>query len=240
MNWCILKHPDLYIESTPLIVPVQGEAPHGVFHVMHAGWRLYIRFIRWCADKLGRPPKMIVDDPKVSDFNSHYFFLGILTRACAEYVTELQQTGGPGVDMLETILDEVHDSPCLKWVVHFLNDFAFLVLQFKQSVRSNDGACLDLLWREFFSLGHTSTANKTLYVPMCIMRVWYAKALSPPLARLYQAARSIPLSNHPGSMTGWDMPIEHLNAYITSSVKHRVSPESIERAVAECSLLTGG
>ena len=34
------------------------------------------------------------------------------------------------------------------------------------------------------------------------------------------------------------MPIERLNAYITSSVKVRVSPESIARAVWECSLLT--
>ena len=34
------------------------------------------------------------------------------------------------------------------------------------------------------------------------------------------------------------MPIEKLNAYITNSVKRRVSPEAIERAVAECSVLT--
>jgi hypothetical protein len=36
-----LKH-DLYIDSAPLIIPMQGEAPHGVFHVMHAGWRMNV------------------------------------------------------------------------------------------------------------------------------------------------------------------------------------------------------
>jgi hypothetical protein len=40
INWCIMKRPDMYVESSPLIIPVQGEAPHGVFHVLHAGWRL--------------------------------------------------------------------------------------------------------------------------------------------------------------------------------------------------------
>lgn len=238
LNWCIMKSPDVYVESTPLIIPVQGEAPHGIFHVLHAGWRLYIRFIRWCAGKLGRNQKTILDDPKVSDYNSHMFFLIILTRACSEYVAELLRTGGPGVDMPDELLQEASNSPALKWVLHFLHDFAFLVLQFKQSVRSSDGECLDVLWREFFSLGHTSTANKTLYVPMAVMRVWYGKVLSPPLKRLYQSARSIPLTDAAGSMTGWDMPIERLNAYITSSVKVRVSPESIARAVRECSLLT--
>ena len=52
MWWLLLKYPELYIDSWPLIVPVQGESPHGIFHMMHGGWRLYIRFIRWCAEIL--------------------------------------------------------------------------------------------------------------------------------------------------------------------------------------------
>lgn len=46
MNHLLLKHPELYLDSAPLIIPVQGVAPHGVFHVMHGGWRLYQKFIR--------------------------------------------------------------------------------------------------------------------------------------------------------------------------------------------------
>ena len=52
----------------------------------------------------------------------------------------------------------------------FLYDFAYLVLDFKQGVRANRSTHLDLLWREFFSIGRTGTANKTQYVPMSIMR----------------------------------------------------------------------
>ena len=42
----------LYIDQTPVIIPIAGESPHGVFHVMHAGWRLYLRFIQLAADQL--------------------------------------------------------------------------------------------------------------------------------------------------------------------------------------------
>ena len=67
----------------------------------------------------------------------------------------------------------------LAWVVHFLYDFAYLVLDFKQGVRANKSIHLDLLWREFFSIGRTGTANKTNYVPMSIMRIFWADALIP-------------------------------------------------------------
>ena len=52
--WLLLKKPDLYLDSAPMIIPVQGEWPHGGFHIMHAGWRLYLRLIRWCAKILKR------------------------------------------------------------------------------------------------------------------------------------------------------------------------------------------
>ena len=32
-------------------------------------------------------------------------------------------------------------------------------------------------------------------------------------------------------MVGWDLPCEHLNAYLTQSVQGQVSPEAIDRAV---------
>ena len=52
VNHLINMHPDLYQDSAPFVIPVQGEAPHGVYHVMHAGWRLYWRFIRACSEEL--------------------------------------------------------------------------------------------------------------------------------------------------------------------------------------------
>ena len=228
--WLLAKYPELYVDSAPLIIPVQGEAPHGVFHMMHGGWRLYWRFIEWCAQQLNRNERAIKSDPHVSDFNSHFFFLQILTRACAEVVAELQRSG-PGVDHPEAILDEAErNAPCA-WICHFLHDFAFMVHEFKQGVRASDATALDRIWREFYATGHTSTANKNLYVPMAIMKIWQAEAIAPPIKRLLDNTRSIPLSDREGAMTGWDMPCERLNAYITNTVQTQVSPESIDRAV---------
>ena len=50
INHLLHMNPHIYIDSAPMIIPVQGEAPHCVFHVMHGGWRLYVRFIRRAAD----------------------------------------------------------------------------------------------------------------------------------------------------------------------------------------------
>eukprot|EP00965_Chrysotila_dentata_P085203 2811053-Pleurochrysis_carterae.AAC.1 len=46
INHLIKDHPDIYLNSAPFIIPVQGESPHRVYHLMHAGWRLYIRLLR--------------------------------------------------------------------------------------------------------------------------------------------------------------------------------------------------
>ena len=86
INQLIRKYPDLYLDSTPVIIPVQGEAPHGVFHIMHAGWRLYRKFIRRAADEtLGDQGGAIVDEPTVKVFNTQIFGLRWMTRACSEY-----------------------------------------------------------------------------------------------------------------------------------------------------------
>jgi hypothetical protein len=237
MNWLIQKYPDLYVDSAPLIIPVQGESPHGVFHIMHAGWRLYWRLINWVAYTVlkrpghdGRAAKSIKEDPVVSDFNSHYFFLLLMTRALAEYVAELANTG-PGVDNPDDIMHESSRNDRLSWIIHFLYDFAFMVIEFKQGVRGNDASTLDRIWREFFASGHCSTANKSLYVPMSIMRAWYSVALTPKLKFLCDKARSIPMSSNQGAMVGWDMPCEMLNAYLTESVQGQVSPEALDKAV---------
>lgn len=93
INHLLKLKPDVYIDSAPLIIPVQGEALHGVFHVMHAGWRLYRPPIRIFANlTLGRRANAVVDDPLVSDFNKSIYALFWMTKACAEYVNDLLQT----------------------------------------------------------------------------------------------------------------------------------------------------
>ena len=37
---------------SPAIIPVDGLAPHGLFHVMHAGWRMYSPFIQRAMQQL--------------------------------------------------------------------------------------------------------------------------------------------------------------------------------------------
>ena len=49
------------------------------------------------------------------------------------------------------------------WLVSFLDNAGFFVLDFLQSVRSFDSKKIDMLWREFFAYGHAGTANKTQY-----------------------------------------------------------------------------
>jgi hypothetical protein len=218
MNHLLAEHPDLYIDQSPMIIPVQGESPHGVYHMMHGGWRLYLRLIRQAADQLGMGD-WLKDDPLVKHFNSHLYMLWKLTRAFSEYITILSRTPGAiSLDLLANYQAAAEKNIDFAWVFHFLHDYAFLVLDFKQSVRAGESANLDELWSEFFSLGHTGTANKTQYVPMSIMRVWWSEALSPQLAALYHSIRSIPMSLAEGRMVGWDFPCEDLNCELTQGV----------------------
>lgn len=71
INHLLHDHPDLYLDSAPFVIPMQGEAPHGIFHVMHGGWRLYKKFIRAAANAtLGlNQSSAVMDDPDVQHFN---------------------------------------------------------------------------------------------------------------------------------------------------------------------------
>eukprot|EP00965_Chrysotila_dentata_P213139 6187448-Pleurochrysis_carterae.AAC.1 len=161
-----------------------------------------------------------------------------MTRAASEYIVHISQTaGGVDLDLPSEFMDACKSNIDLFWIVNFLYHFAYLVLDFKQSVRAGASSSLDLLWREFFALGRTSTANKTNYVPMSIMRTFWSDAIDPKLAELYHRMRSIPMSAREGSMVGWDCVIEWLNAAITEGVSHHVSEERIERFISIYPLL---
>ena len=198
---------------------------------MHCQWRLFRPFIMKCAAELDNP--QIKEDPGVSDFDSHRFFLlNVLTPAAGEYLIELSRT--PGADDLDDpvpIMAKAQANVNFDWLCHFLHDCAFFTLDFLQSVRANDSAKLDILWREFFSAAHTSTAHKTQYVGMAIMRVFWGMAMVPELDALYHAIRTIPSGEHLGCGVGWDMVIEKVNLAIKEHVDAHVSEEQIRNFV---------
>ena len=204
---------------------------------MHCEWRLHRQFIMWCAQEVEN--KQVIEDPNVSVFNVHrFFFLNVLTRACAEYINFVAKL--PGAEDLSdpvAFLAKAESNRDFAWVCHFANDAGFFVLDFLQSVRGNDSKKLDLLWREFFPSAHSGTANKTQYVPMAIMRVFWGQALTPEVDALYHKIRTIPLSDQFGSGVGWDMAIEMLNATIKAHVSHFVSEAQLRRFVANWALL---
>lgn len=237
LNHLLATYPEKYIDQTPCVIPIQGEHPHGLFHVMHCYWRLNRQFIMWCAKQLGN--KQVIEDPNVSVFNVHrYFFLNVLTRACAEFINEIAAT--PGAEDLDDpvpFLRKAEANIDFAWICHFAHDAGFMVLDFLQSVRGNSSDVLDILWREFFASAHSGTANKTQYVPMAIMRVFWGCALVPALNNLYHIIRTIPSGAAHGCGVGWDWAVEMLNAAIKAHVQHHVSEQQIKNFVANWALL---
>ena len=237
INQLIHDFPHLFLDSAPFIIPVQGEAPHGVLHFLHAGWRLYLKFIRQAAiATLGHRHKAVADEVTAKLFNTQVYVLWWMTRACSEYLLMLARSDGAiDFDQVPEFIRACERNIDLAWVVHFLYDFAYLVLDFKQGVRANRSQHLDLLWREFFSTGYTGTAHKTQYIPMAIMRIFWADALVPPIAELYHNMRAIPMSKH--VYVGWDTIIEWLNGAITDGVRSLVSEERIQEFVKNYSFM---
>ena len=236
-NHLLAQKSDEYIDSTPVIIPIQGEHPHGLFHAMHCQWRLYKRFIMRCAAVLDN--KQVKDDPDVSDFNvSRFFLLNILTRAAGEYLVELcRDAAAEDLDDPKPFMAKAEANVNFAWLCHFLHDCSFFVLEFLQSVRGFDSKAIDVLWREFFSSAHTGTAHKTMYVGMAILRAFWGQALCAELDEVYQKIRAIPSGEHDGCGVGWDWAIELLNHAIKSHVDMHVSEEQIKNFIANWSVL---
>ena len=228
-----------YLFMTPVCIPIQGEAPHGLFHVLHAAWRMYASFIHVAMLKLGNDmygAKLV--DPTVKEFNKVRYLFFILVRACTEYCIMISKTqGATDIEDFSGFMAGAMRNEDFAWVVHFLNDAGFLVLQFQQSVRCNDSTALDLLWREFYGLAHNARANKTNYCPMAILRVYWGLCLVDPLRDLYRRIRTVPAGNHPGTNTGHDMPIENLNGAIRAHVTSNITYATIRTFVLAYSFL---
>ena len=214
------------------IIPVLGEQPHGLFHITHAVWRLYVDFIFACADAVGNA--QVQRDPTVEEHNAVQHFFGIVVRACSEYLVELSDdVGGMPFERVDAFIEAAERNIDLAHLVHFLYDGGFLVLEFKNAVRRNSTQTLNRDWREFVTLGRSVAGHKTLYAPMAVMRIYWSVALKAPLAELCDATQTLPLSKHGGARNvGADMPVENLNRSIKADVAE--SNRSMESITDYC------
>ena len=148
---------------------------------------------------------------------------------------ELEASGGPPLALLVPFMAACAVNIDLEWLSRFLQDFGFMYWDMRQSVRSNDSATIDLIWREAVSFMHTDESHKTQYAPMAIMRIFWSEALSPELAAVYHRHRTISLIGLPGCNVGWDMPIEKENLACRSLV--RPTRDRISKFVRELNFL---
>ena len=226
-NQEIADDPITFLDTSPAVVPMLGEYPHGLHHIRHVVHRTFQPFIRRCADECQN--LAIVDDPaEVKHFNSHIYFDWVIIRACSEYVYEISRGPG-GLDFEDTdaFIQAAEANVDLAWVVHYLYDGGFLELQFKQSLRENLSDELDNCWCEFVTLARSGTGHKVNYGILALMQVYRSVCLHPKLAELWRTIRTLPMSSNPGARVGWDTPCEWLHAEITASVQIRVTEKSI-------------
>ena len=93
MNEIIQADPETYLDCSPAVIPMLGEYPHGLHHILHCIHRGFRVFVVRCAKECGNGA--IIDDPAaVKHFNSHLYFHFVLIRACSEYVFEISRGDG--------------------------------------------------------------------------------------------------------------------------------------------------
>ena len=217
--------PARYINSTPIIIPRLGEAPHGKYHVMHGHWRLWAPLIMRMAVVVNN--KALKCDPGVEDFNRHEHFLRILTRAFSEYVVEIAATGCD-YHQAQHFIRLADSNLSFSYICMFLYLFAFQYMQMRTAVRKNDSKRLDLIWREYLSTARSSLANKTNYSQMSVVLIYWGTCLAEPLRTIFHNTRTLRwLHTH----VGWDMPIEKLNMWIKSSVVANITFELISKFI---------
>ena len=227
----IAADPITFLDTTPAVVPMLGEYPHGLHHIMHTAHRNFKPFVMRCAKETGNIA--IVEDPaEVKYFNSHMYFHWKLTRACAEYLYEISRSpGGLDFEDVPSFFRAVEANIDLAWVAHYAYDAGFLMLDFKQALRANQSDVLDQDWCEFLTLARTGTGHKTTYGILALMQVYRSVTLHPKLAELWRTVRTLPMSKNPGARVGHDSPCEWLHADITASVQTHVTEATIEKFI---------
>ena len=206
-----------YLAQFPVVIPVQGEHPHATAHVLHGGWGPYWPLLQTLLHDIDHSE--CKGDWTVASFNDYDHGICILIEGVAQYFLHLDAGGGgPDIDDMDPFLATCTINNDLQWLSRFLADFGFLYWYFRQAIRSNDSASIDLIWRESISFMHTSLANKTQYAPMAVMRVFWAEALSPTLAQVYHKNRTLSMLGLGGSNVGYDMWEEKVNLFISQNV----------------------
>ena len=220
----LAQNPMIYLNSLPMVIPVLGEHPHGSYHLMDGGWKLWWPFLEQITLLLEN--RQIVGTPNVSKFNEHEMFLvHVVGRAVAEYVVEIAATGTDYHNATH-FMRQAEQNYSFSIVVHFLFDFVFLFMQFRNGVRTNNSHDLDRCWREFLSIGRTDAGNKTNYTQMSIVRVYWGRALNRQLSELYHNVRTLRFVD---THVGWDMFIEKVNLLIAKACTSHITRESISK-----------
>ena len=217
----LAQNPGRFLRTTPVVIPRLGEAPHGLFHVMHGDWRIWEPLIMRMARVVDN--RQVKSDPSVSDFNTHRHFLRILTMAFSEYVVEIARTGN---DFRNTgqFFRDAERNLSFSYICYFLWLFAFKYLEMRNGIRKNDSKCLDRIWRENLASARTARGNKTNYAKMSVILIYWGAALVGDLAIAFHNTRTLRwLDSH----TGWDMFIEALNLCIKKAVTSHITEESI-------------
>ena len=226
----LAQHPKLFLMTKPVLIPQLGEHPHGTYHVMHGGWRLWWPLLEKFAAVVRN--KQVRKDPPISEFNAHEHFLRTVTRACAEYVEEIAHTGSD-YNQVQKFLGAANANLSFAYVCNFLYLFAFKYLQMRNAVRQNDSHTLDLVWRENLRTARTKTANKTNYSQMSVARIYWGWALVEPLQSFYHNLRTLrQIHTH----TGWDWPIENFNLLISEGVESNITEEQLRKFIRRLNL----
>ena len=221
----LAQNPRQFLQTTPVVIPRLGEAPHGLFHVMHGDWRIWEPLIMAMAHVVNN--KQVKSDPTVEDFNTHRHFLRIVTVAFSEYVVEIARTGCDFNDTRRFFRD-ADANLSFAYVCYFLWHFGFKYLQMRNAIRTNDSAKLDLIWRENLASARTAKGNKTNYSKMSVILIYWGVALVGDLAIAFHNTRTLRWID---SHTGWDMFIEALNAMIKHSVTFHITEDQIRQFI---------
>ena len=147
INHTLARNPNKWLRRAPAIIPVQGEHPHGTCHILHMGWRPYQPLLVPILAAVGHDECRA--DFLVSEYNLYDFAICILIEGIAQYFIHLEDAGGersmPPLHHPKRLMRAAKDNIDLMWLLHFLHDFGFLYWQFRQAVRSNKSAEIDLV-----------------------------------------------------------------------------------------------
>ena len=221
----LAQNPRRFLQQLPVVIPRFGEAPHGLFHLMHGDWRIWAPLVLRMAKVVNN--KQIKADPTVEDFNYSRHFLRIMVRAFAEYVVEIARTGNDYRNAHQ-FLKDAEANINFAYICYFLYLFGFKYLQMRNAIRKNDSHVLDRIWRENLASARTHKGNKTNYSKMSVIVVYWGYALKEPLQTAFHNTRTLRwLYSH----TGWDMIIEGLNKLIRQGVTANVTESLIQKFI---------